>query len=370
MNYWKYEDKWYDAVSDIFPELTNNILVQVFPASLFGHNNFLSRSNNDIIVEIVEAYNKGKRVFVYECLREALILDVLTKFSNIVNSLDLKDASFIWLTGDHAGESISDIKMPNKKFQVRGAFYFEFISQKILFRYTKDYQPGYKEKRFLCFNNVIRQSRIDLLEYMLQYDLVKDAYYSFIGSSRDTLSTDDLVQVLQKYNNYTNIVNNKDILPLILSSNLSDGEHWTPGLVEDDAAIFYENSYFSVITETLFYDTFKSPPPNLGNVEAIHGTMITEKTYKPISMKHPFILLARPYTLKVLRDRGYKTFSPFIDESYDEILDDTIRLKAIADEINRLSKTNLVEFTYQIKDIVEYNHNHFWNQTVFDPRKI
>jgi hypothetical protein len=72
----------------------------------------------------------------------------------------------------------------------------------------------------------------------------------------------------------------------------------------------------------------------------------------------------------MLRERGYKTFSPFIDESYDEIENNHLRLQAVAEEVKRLSKSDLVEFTYQIKDIVEHNEKILRSQTVFDPIKI
>lgn len=369
MKYWDYEDKWYEVVSDIFPELVNNDLVSICHASMFGIDNFLTWPDDKLVSEIIESYNNGKRIFVYECLREGLFVRVITKFTKIINKVNLPDISYIWITGDPMGEQAANNRLVNKQFHVYGTFYFEYLAQKIFPKYTKPYIAGNKEKTFLCLNNVIRQSRIDLLEHMLKYDLVKDSYYSFIGSSRGTLSTNELVDMLQNYDNYTNIVNNRNILPLNLTSKLYDGEQWTADLMEEDS-IYYENSYFSVITETLFYDMFSSPLPRLGHVETVNGAMVTEKTYKAIAMKHPFILVARPYTLKLLRERGYKTFSPFIDESYDEILDDKLRLDVIANEINRLSKTNLIEFTHQVKDIVEHNAQQLWGQTVFDPNKI
>lgn len=369
MKYWDYEDKWYEVVADIFPELVNNELVSIRHASMFGIDNFLSWSDDTLVSEIIESYNKGKRIFVYECLREGLFVRVLTKFTKIINKVNLPDISYIWITGDPMGEQAANDRLVNKQFHVYGTFYFEYLGQKIFPKYTKPYNVGYKEKTFLCLNNVIRQSRVDLLEYMLEYDLVKDSYYSFIGGSRGTISTNTLVDTLESYDKYTNIVNNRNILPLNLTSKLYEGEKWTADLIEEDS-IFYENSYFSVVPETLFYSMFMCPLPRIGHVETVNGAMITEKTYKAIAMKHPFILLARPYTLRMLRERGYKTFSPFIDESYDEILDDALRLKMVADEIHRLSKTDLVEFTYQVRDIVEHNYEHFWSRTVFDPNKI
>jgi hypothetical protein len=163
---------------------------------------------------------------------------------------------------------------------------------------------------------------------------------------------------------YPNIHSNKDILPLILS------DDWSGDLETTDYS-FYENSYFSVVTETLYYPYYAFPNKNyVGAVPAYIGLFLTEKTYKPIAMKHPFILLAPAHSLRMLRERGYKTFSPFIDESYDEIENDHLRLKAVAEEVKRLSKSDLVEFTYQIKDIVEHNEKILRSQTVFDPNKI
>ena len=79
-------------------------------------------------------------------------------------------------------------------------------------------------------------------------------------------------------------------------------------------------------------------------------------------MKHPFILVSAPNSLAALRQRGYKTFPEFIDESYDQIEDANERMNAIANEIKRLCElpeSELIRFTEYAKDIVEHNANHF-----------
>lgn len=68
---------------------------------------------------------------------------------------------------------------------------------------------------------------------------------------------------------------------------------------------------------------------------------ITEKTYKPIACAKPFIVFSTPFFLDDLRKLGYKTFSPYIDESYDEEVDNQLRLDKIVNEIERIS--NLTE---------------------------
>jgi len=83
----------------------------------------------------------------------------------------------------------------------------------------------------------------------------------------------------------------------------------------------YMNSYFSIITETLFYE---------------HGNYISEKTFKGISHLHPFVIVGKPGILKYLKQLGFKTFSDFWDESYDEIEDDSNRMIALNKVISSL----------------------------------
>lgn len=362
------------VIPDIFPELVSNELVHIGYGGLDGVNgNFLEVDEETITNEIIQLYNQGKRIFAYECLREGLILPVMLKFLRITSTLNLSDASFIWLTGDPNGKAVIEDQMlkrfTKKPFEVWGSYYFEYLSHTTFPNYSKEYMPGYKEKTFLCYNAALRPSRIELFEHMLKHDLVKEAYYSFIGDSRGTTTIDELLVEIDA-KSYPNIHNNKKILPLILGYDKSDGLPWSTELEVTDYE-FFENSYFSVVTETLYYPHHAVPNQTyIGHVPSLIGLFLTEKTYKPIAMKHPFILLAPAHSLRMLRERGYETFSPFIDESYDEIENDTLRLQAVVEEVKRLSKSDLVEFTYQIKDIVEHNEKILRNQKVFDPNKI
>jgi hypothetical protein len=106
----------------------------------------------------------------------------------------------------------------------------------------------------------------------------------------------------------------------------------------------FESTYFSVVTETNFFD----------NV----GRFITEKTFKCFGYKHPFILIGTENTLPLLHMKGYKTFHPFIDESYDQEPDPLKRLKIILSEVKRLSNLNDTErdeFIKNVSPIVEHN---------------
>ena len=65
---------------------------------------------------------------------------------------------------------------------------------------------------------------------------------------------------------------------------------------------------------------------------------ITEKSLKPMEHGLPFVMLGSPGTLAVLRALGFRSFAPAINESYDEILDGTERLRAALAEAARLAE--------------------------------
>jgi len=84
----------------------------------------------------------------------------------------------------------------------------------------------------------------------------------------------------------------------------------------------------------------------------------TEKTYKPIACKRPFIAVTTPYFLQEFKNLGYKTFHPYIDETYDTIKDDSQRMQAIVKEVQRLSSLSRDEFLELLencKEITEHN---------------
>lgn len=81
-------------------------------------------------------------------------------------------------------------------------------------------------------------------------------------------------------------------------------------------------SYFEIVTETYLSD------------DTI--LFITEKTVRPIVRLQPFVMIGPPFLLRELRRLGFKTFSPWIDESYDEVVDPVARIEMVFREIDRL----------------------------------
>mgnify|MGYP003634631989 FL=1 len=127
----------------------------------------------------------------------------------------------------------------------------------------------------------------------------------------------------------------------------------------DSMRKLYEDTYFSVVSETIFFT-------KLHDWE--DSCFLSEKIFKAIVFKHPFILVATPDTLKYLKALGYKTFSPVIDESYDSIEDNLERMVAITKEINRLCKLKgqaLEDFLDYCRGITEHNFKVLTNKQTF-----
>jgi hypothetical protein len=90
---------------------------------------------------------------------------------------------------------------------------------------------------------------------------------------------------------------------------------------------------------------------------------LTEKTFKPICLRMPFVLVATRGSLAYLRSYGFRTFGDFWDESYDDESDDDLRVEKIARLLKQLD-TKTQEQKQQLFDsmqeVLEHNYNHFY----------
>jgi hypothetical protein len=90
---------------------------------------------------------------------------------------------------------------------------------------------------------------------------------------------------------------------------------------------------------------------------------LTEKTFKPIALGMPFVIVGTQDSLEYLRSYGFRTFEGIWDESYDSAEDD-VRIARIAsllrslDELPPAAKQDLFD---QAQEVIDHNWNHFYN---------
>ena len=137
-------------------------------------------------------------------------------------------------------------------------------------------------------------------------------------------------------------------LPLVVDrktfDTLDSFHHW-------DSKI-YKDTIFSYIYETWCLST--------------NMVFYSEKIYKAILNFHPILAWANPQTMEFLRKNGYKTFSPWINEDYDNQVDPDVRSVFLLKEMQRLCDmpiNKLLDWYGEQSDILIHNYNHFMNNT-------
>jgi hypothetical protein len=117
----------------------------------------------------------------------------------------------------------------------------------------------------------------------------------------------------------------------------------------------YNQCAYSIITETNAFNQY---------------SFFTEKIAKPLLAKRLFVVFTGYNFLHNLQKLGFRTFDNVIDESYDNILDDTERWTAAFRQVEKLCSMDQQTVYTQIQDIVEHNFqllmNTNWNLLMFN----
>jgi hypothetical protein len=199
-------------------------------------------------------------------------------------------------------------------------------------------------KKFLCLNRIPRELRYYFMYQMYNKKLLTD----FNASLKDVRSIDEIVsynnnQFIDKIKDNTDFAEMLSSLPWVLDTSDFSSNHW-----DNIKYNFSAKNLIFITTETLF----SSDSSNL---------FLTEKTFKPLSLGMPFIVIGNPYILKRLRSLGYKTFDTLWDESYDEEFDCHKRMdkivKLVEDISSKYTTEQLFNLIQENKYILEHNYN-------------
>jgi len=90
---------------------------------------------------------------------------------------------------------------------------------------------------------------------------------------------------------------------------------------------------------------------------------LTEKSFKPIAMGMPFVIVGTRGSLEYLRSYGFRTFGDIWDESYD-FAEDDVRIERIASllrSLDELPPEGKQELFDAAQEVIAHNWNHFYN---------
>ena len=106
----------------------------------------------------------------------------------------------------------------------------------------------------------------------------------------------------------------------------------------------YNQTYYTAMIETVIHKDF---------------AMFSEKEAKPIIAKRPFVIFGSPGHLRAFRKLGFKSFSPVIDESYDDELDLKKRFSMCLDAMHKLCDNDPLVIHARLADVLAHNKKHF-----------
>lgn len=196
------------------------------------------------------------------------------------------------------------------------------------------------QHKFISPNNIVggnRSHRLFWLGQLVKRDLIKNNLVSFPKVC--PYENQGIIDMANKIG-----INLGDInLPLVIDQVKNHA-------AESHRISFWEQAqkcFAHVVTETVYQS------------DHLH---LTEKTFKPIVLRQPFLLIASKGSLAYLRDYGFQTFSTIWDESYDD-LDDGQRISAVADiceKINQWTASEMADAVASVDSIVQTNHDWFY----------
>jgi hypothetical protein len=225
-----------------------------------------------------------------------------------------------------------------------------------------------KLKKFINFNRAPRSHRLAFTSFLAEYNLLDNGYVSLGSRETGTFQTDnDILKYIKR--NFPRIYKwsiTGDMYKLLVSGcekliNLLpltiDTDNFTYGptfAYSGDLMTFYNSSYFSIVSNTHY---FSADEPAI---------TLNEKEYKPMLARHPFILVASPGTLSLLKTLGFKTFDKWFDESYDTETNEEYRMLKLINEVDRLCKIDNATWDTMLEEmapILEHNYNWIVNHT-------
>jgi hypothetical protein len=249
-----------------------------------------------------------------------------------LNSNELEQASYSsWCAEQHMDQRINIINFCHLMYQQRVALPLYGSPS---WDQHLEHKTNNDIKLYNCLNRVSRLHREYLLLQLIQADLFRHGLVSHDMLRWHWEGSDINPRSISRAN---------ALLPAVVD----DGDFGNNKAMTQNSRI-YLDSWLSVITETHADDD----PGQL---------FISEKLWKPIHCRHPFIVLGNPGTMENLRDRGYQTFEwvemdrlPFKE-----------RVSAILEMIQDLRQRDRLAWWREQEEVCEHNYQLFMKQDFF-----
>ena len=269
-------------------------------------------------------------------------------FHTQCESYSIDPRSLIYVTGNLLAESqYKKWRLKNKESGINVISYVNFeadmyrrsldLNINVNFQDHLTYKQSNDIKLHNCLQKRLRNHRIWLYYNLYQNDLITDS----LSSMNKFPDEPSWMQGKSLYND--TFRKSREILPLLVY-----GKENTE---------FDDSYYIGRILKEVYLDTWVSIVSEASFADVENTIFLSEKIFKPIICRHPFIVFGNRGSLKKLRSLGYKTFDGFIDESYDD-LPTFDRLPAVIESIKKIQQIkDKYSWFNSMQKILDHNYN-------------
>jgi len=290
---------------------------------------------------ILWSANEGYDPFQYEIF-DNIYKDLeeyeipLENFIYISGNLIIDTLHQTWCSLNGRGNLVKCIPFNNELYDS-----YEKMQPSVIF----DEDSKDRDKYFLLLNRAPRIHRMALISWLHSKNLLENTLTSYPSEELAPYNFSKRIHLSRYFSNHLFVDKStksdalrawKDLekkhLPLIV-----DVDEWSTNHYGTSVDWLYSRTFFSVITESIFDDV---------------SLFLDEKVWKPIYNYHPFIILGCPNLLKKLKEFGFKTFHPLINETYDSEFNHGKRMCMIIEEVERLCSMSFDELKKWYKELI------------------
>ena len=330
-------------------------------ATYVHHNQRLWTEHINLIPnKVLDGVRNGQGFLLFDNTLEGNRVDgewFIDPLYKSISELDLPPENVIFVTNNLLAEKTHDEYERDKKiklvsfmwnvYDVQRLIRCKNLPKKVNIQNEIEYKSKNLEriKYFLKVNRTNRTERNLFMLFMNYHKLFDKSLISF-----PTLSDEYCPPVFEKYLTKENIEDLKSKVPFDIDKT-DETNHGDAGFGKGffDAdlpfqPIHYKNSFISIV-----FCAF----PFEDNACHLHSS-----TFNPMYCGHPIIQFGPYQSLKEMKERGFKTFGKWWDESYDDEPNHWIRFEKVMGvtlELSKLSSKELLEIYIDMKDVLQHN---------------
>ena len=195
----------------------------------------------------------------------------------------------------------------------------------------------WRNHKAFCYTGHTRFHKIKFLEFLHQSKYLDEIIWSCTGLDFDPEIIRELIPI--EYEEELNSFEILNHIPKLIDFDLNNKNNYTASGTNTNF-ITYLDTCFEIVPETRFYDQSGKE----GSTKTYKSwNNISEKTIKPTVLGHPFILLSKPNTIKLLKERGVDYEYDFWKFDYDVIEDNEDRMIAIQEFTHKVMNMSIKE---------------------------